>query len=74
MTEMPPWWARWRGPLSCLAALSLTACVLHYEVVFRRADGSTLTRRYDRAPPFAQGETVRLDGAGERDAPAATPF
>ena len=21
-----------------------------------------LTRRYDRAPPFAQGETVRLDG------------
>jgi outer membrane lipoprotein SlyB len=46
----------------------------HYEVVFRRADGSRLTRRYDRAPPFAPGETVRLDGAGERDAPAAAPF
>jgi outer membrane lipoprotein SlyB len=46
----------------------------HYDVVFRRADGSTLTRRYDRAPPFAQGETVRLDGAAERGAPAAAPF
>jgi hypothetical protein len=27
-----------------------------------------------RRAPFAPGETVRLDGAAERDAPAATPF
>jgi outer membrane lipoprotein SlyB len=46
----------------------------HYDVVLRRPDGSTLTRRYDRAPPFAQGETVRLDGTTERRAPAAAPF
>jgi outer membrane lipoprotein SlyB len=46
----------------------------HYEVVFRRADGSTQTRRYERMPPFAPGDSVRLDSAGGRDAPAAAPF
>ncbi len=47
---------------------------MHYEVVFRRADGSVQTRRYDRPPPFAQGDRVRLDGAAVRAAPAAAPF
>jgi outer membrane lipoprotein SlyB len=46
----------------------------HYEVVFRRADGSVQMRRYDRPPPFAQGDTVRLDGAAVHAAPAAAPF
>ena len=46
----------------------------HYEVVFRRADGSTQTRRYERMPPFAPGDSVRLDSAGGREAPAASPF
>lgn len=46
----------------------------HYDVVFRRADGSVQTRRYDRSPPFAQGDTVRLNDAGAHAAPSAAPF
>ena len=34
-----------------------------YDVVLRRADGSVLKRRYEQAPPFRVGETIRLDTA-----------
>jgi len=34
-----------------------------YDVVLRRADGSLLKRRYEQAPPFSVGETIRLDTA-----------
>jgi len=34
-----------------------------YDVVLRRADGSLLKRRYEQAPPFRVGETIRLDTA-----------
>lgn len=34
-----------------------------YDVVLRRADGSLVKRRYEQAPPFSVGETIRLDTA-----------
>jgi outer membrane lipoprotein SlyB len=34
-----------------------------YDVVLRRADGTLLKRRYEQAPPFSVGETIRLDAA-----------
>jgi len=32
----------------------------HYEVDLRLADGTLLRRRYEQAPPFAPGATIRL--------------
>jgi outer membrane lipoprotein SlyB len=34
-----------------------------YDVVLRRADGTLVKRRYEQAPPFSVGETIRLDTA-----------
>ena len=34
-----------------------------YDVVLRRADGSLVKRRYEQAPPFSVGQTIRLDTA-----------
>ena len=41
-----------------------------YDVDLRLADGTVLKRRYEQAPPFAAGETIRL-GAPARGAPAS---
>jgi outer membrane lipoprotein SlyB len=35
-----------------------------YDVVLRLPDGTRLTRRYEQAPPFAVGATIRLDPPG----------
>ncbi len=42
-----------------------------YDVVVRRADGTTQTRRYDTAPPFKAGDRVRvLENGLQPEAPA----
>ena len=41
-----------------------------YDVVLRRADGTLLNRRYEQAPPFGVGETIRLDTAARPGARA----
>lgn len=43
-----------------------------YDVVLRANDGRTQVRRYDHAPPFAPGATVRLGAVRGESAPA--PF
>ena len=43
-----------------------------YDVELRLADGTLIRRRYEQAPPFAVGATIRL-GTPMRAAPAA-PF
>jgi uncharacterized protein YcfJ len=42
---------------------------VHYEVVLRTSDGGAQVRRYDRAPAFAPGDTVRLGAIGEAPSP-----
>jgi outer membrane lipoprotein SlyB len=42
---------------------------VHYEVVLRTNDGGAQVRRYDRAPPFGPGDTVRLGAQGEAPSP-----
>ena len=40
-----------------------------YEVELRLADGTLLKRRYEQAPPFAAGQTIRLGAAPSRPGP-----
>ena len=45
-----------------------------YDVVLRLADGTRLKRRYEQAPPFVVGETLRLGASAGRSGPVATSF
>ncbi len=42
---------------------------VHYDVVLRLPDGSALLRRYEQAPPFAAGDTLRIGAHAGRGAP-----
>jgi outer membrane lipoprotein SlyB len=42
---------------------------VHYEVVLRTSDGGAQVRRFDHAPAFAAGDTVRLGALGETPSP-----
>ena len=45
-----------------------------YDVDLRLADGTVLKRRYEQAPPFAAGETIRLGAPPGRGGPAPASF
>ncbi len=46
----------------------------HYDVDLRLADGSLLKRRYEQAPPFAAGTTIRLGAPPGRGTPVPASF
>jgi outer membrane lipoprotein SlyB len=46
----------------------------HYDVVLRLPDGSALKRRYEEAPPFSTGETIRLGASARQGAPVPAPL
>lgn len=46
----------------------------HYDVDLRLADGTVLKRRYEQAPPFVAGETIRLGATSGRGTPVPASF
>ncbi len=46
----------------------------HYDVDLRLADGTVLKRRYEQAPPFVAGETIRLGATPGRGTPVPASF
>jgi outer membrane lipoprotein SlyB len=45
-----------------------------YDVVLRLPDGTRLNRRYEQAPPFAAGETIRIGTPAGRGAAVSASF